>query len=600
MRKAILTFLIIASSAFLAGPAPGAQPIGTQAEAQAAQPELLDAGQLQDSIDRSLRWLRTQFDASKGSYGDLTETARALRAFGVSPRKYRPKDGPFIENALGWVLAHARPDGAIAMPKAAGAEAWEQTEQCVLALEALGLDPKSSPKLAAARTFLNARPAGADSKEPLDPKGKSLAQVSAAARALLAEREEAGFWERDKQFSRTSRSALALVALSLAHKQLKAAVAPAPPAGKANPLPSFTPADREATLRALERGARFLAEAAPDGHWGAMGRSDPGITAMVTSALVKIPTPRTPEVEESMARGLDWLRSLQKEDGSIHDGSLANYVTSSAIMAMAAAAQKQDVERIARARDFLIRLQADGQEGYGETHPFYGGVGYGGDERPDLSNLQMALDALAASGVKAGDPAFQKALRFLERCQNRSESNDISIADGDVRIVSGNDGGSGYAPGDSKAGFIELGEGRKVPRSYGSMTYALLKGYLFAGLKRDDPRVQAAWKWLCENYSLDVNPGFEASEDPSAAYQGLFYYFYTMSVALDLYGSETVTDAAGREHTWRSELSGRLLAMQRQDGSWLNDNSPRWWEGNPVLATAYAMLTLEAALPDRD
>ena len=157
----------------------------------------------------------------------------------------------------------------------------------------------------------------------------------------------------------------------------------------------------------------------------------------------------------------------------------------------------------------------------------------------------------------------------------------------------GDDGGGVYMPGDSKAGFVELADGTRVPRSYGSMTYALLKGYLFAGLPKDDPRVAAAWEWLRKNWTLDVNPGFEASSDPQAAYQGLFYYFYTMARALDLYGEEVVVDAAGREHRWREELAGRLLAMQRPDGSWVNGNSPRWWEGNPVLATAYAMLTLE-------
>ena len=40
------------------------------------------------------------------------------------------------------------------------------------------------------------------------------------------------------------------------------------------------------------------------------------------------------------------------------------------------------------------------------------------------------------------------------------------------------------------------------------------------------------------------------------------------------------------------------MAMQSpEDGSWVNHNAPRWWEGNPVLATSYALLTLGAALP---
>jgi squalene-hopene/tetraprenyl-beta-curcumene cyclase len=252
---------------------------------------------------------------------------------------------------------------------------------------------------------------------------------------------------------------------------------------------------------------------------------------------------------------------------------------------------------IAKARKYLQQLQADEGEGYQPSDRYYGGVGYGSSERPDLSNLQMAMDALNAAGVDSSDPAMKKALTFLQRCQNRSESNDLVLTDGGKTIKGGEDGGGYYAPGESKAGNVKLPDGTEVPRSYGSMTYALLKGYLFAGLPKEDPRVQAAWQWLRKNYTLEVNPGFETSSDPTAAYQGLFYYFHTMARALDLYGEELVQDAAGASHAWRGELVGRLVAMQRQDGSWVNENAERWFEGNPVLATAYAMLTLDEALP---
>ena len=165
-------------------------------------------------------------------------------------------------------------------------------------------------------------------------------------------------------------------------------------------------------------------------------------------------------------------------------------------------------------------------------------------------------------------------------------------------ITSGDDGGAGYLPGSSKAGFVELEDGTKIPRSYGSMTYALLKCFVFAGLDESDPRLAAAWDWCQANYTLDVNPGFEHLARPDAAYQGLFYYFTTMARALDALGRETIVDADGVEHAWRNELCGRIVAMQSKlDGSWLNHNSPRWYEGNPLLATAYALLTLDAAMP---
>ena len=296
--------------------------------------------------------------------------------------------------------------------------------------------------------------------------------------------------------------------------------------------------------------------------------------------------------------GLAWLLMLQKPDGSIHDGKLPNYTTSAAIMALARSGKPEHREAITKARDFLVGLQVEESEGYSPDDPYYGGIGYGSSERPDLSNLQMALEALSVSGLDKDNEAFQRAVKFLQRCQNRSESNDIAIpAEGGGQVVSGDDGGAAYLPGQSFAGFVELEGGKKVARSYGSMTYALLKGYAFAGLPKDDPRMKAALDWVQKNYSLDVNPGFEGSSDPAAAYQGLFYYFHVMARALDLVGAETLTDAQGQAHSWRKDLAGRLVSMQHKDGSWVNENSPRWYEGNPVLATAYALSTLRVAMP---
>ena len=42
---------------------------------------------------------------------------------------------------------------------------------------------------------------------------------------------------------------------------------------------------------------------------------------------------------------------------------------------------------------------------------------------------------------------------------------------------------------------------------------------------------------------------------------------------------------------WRRELTTRLLTSQREDGSWINENS-RWWENDPVLVTSYALISL--------
>jgi squalene-hopene/tetraprenyl-beta-curcumene cyclase len=325
------------------------------------------------------------------------------------------------------------------------------------------------------------------------------------------------------------------------------------------------------------------------------------MTAMALAALASLPEPRSETVQDVLDKGLWWLGSLQHEDGSIHDGQVANYTTSAAILAFTRADREEHAEVVARARAWLTGLQLDEDEGYSEGDVYYGGIGYGSTERPDLSNLQMALEALSASGLEQGAPTYDKALQFLQRTQNRSESNDVRIVDGRIVITSGDDGGAGYMPGDSKAGFVELEDGTRVPRSYGSMTYALLKCYVLAGLSKEDPRLQAAMEWCKRNYTLDINPGFEHLSDPAAAYQGLFYYFLTMAQALDAYGEDQLVTPDGAKHDWRAELCGRIVAMRNPlDGSWVNRNSPRWYEGNPLLATSYALLTLDVARPRAD
>jgi len=559
----------------------------------APAPPELDASALQSEMDLSLRWLRAQQDAEDGGYGGVANTALTLLAFADGPRAYRPVDGPFVARAVDYLLARADDQGVIGDAGATAAERRNQNTLAVAALLALEVTDLPTP---VAEVVERTRSLAGEAMLARAPRHPTADEARAVAERVLGARRPDGSWAGEDGDA-TRATARALLGLAAAHAALKGGEAPEP-TRRASPLPSFSEADRARVEEALERGVRFLASASPEGRWGALGRPDPGITAMVLGALLAAPEPRGEAAEQAIAAGLDWLASLQQPDGSIHDGRLANYVTSAAVLAFQRAGRPGDAERCAAARRFLQELQADGGEGYDSSHHYYGGVGYGGDERPDLSNLQMALEALAATGLEAGDPTFQKALTFLERSQNRSESNDLALEVDGARIGSGDDGGGVYAPGTSKAGFVTLGDGTKVPRSYGSMTYALLKGYLFAGLSKDDPRVEAAWKWIRANYTLDVNPGFEASSDPAAPYQGLYYYFYTMARALDLYGEERIVDSAGGEHDWRGELAGRVVAMQRPDGSWVNDNSPRWWEGNPVLATAYAMLTLDAALPE--
>jgi len=567
--------------------APAPVPQTTAATTQATPEADID---LKAELDRSIRWLRSK-QAPDGSYGGGVDgTAWALQAYALCPRKYVRRDGPFVAAALDYLGEHQHENGGIyILGPEEGRHDFERTSQSVLAWLALRQyhDEQSVATRVALEKFFEGPP------KPSAPRPLTQAEARAERGDWLARRRPDASWLGPQ--GAIPRTCEAIIALSRCHAILKPAAGEPAPATR---LPKFSAADREQTLDAMRRGALFLVHASEDGLWGAPGRPDLGLTAMALGALQELPTPRPAAVQEVIDDGLAWIAEHQGADGAIHDGKLKNYLTSAAILALAKSGDARYRETIARARNFLIALQADEGEGYTDGDLYYGGIGYGGDERPDLSNLQMALEALSAAGVEEGDASFARALKFLERVQNRSESNDVRIEEGGAVVRSGDDGGAGYMPGDSKAGFEERPDGTRVPRSYGSMTYALLKGFIFAGLPKDDPRMQAAWEWIREHYSLDVNPGFEASGDPRAPYQGLYYYFHTMAKALDLYGEEVVVDGAGHEHPWRSELCGRLISMQRRDdGSWVNENAPRWWEGNPVLATSYALLSLGAALP---
>lgn len=352
---------------------------------------------------------------------------------------------------------------------------------------------------------------------------------------------------------------------------------------------------------AIDKGLAYLkSQQQPDGSWQKSDKEPPAITAIVLKAFVQDShyTPQTDFVK----KGYDRLLSFQVENGGIYKDILANYNTAIAISALVAANDPQYNPQITRAVTYLKTLQwtetaapgPKGEQVVDPKSPWYGGFGYGGHSRgggrPDLSNVQMSLEALHASGLKPSDPAFQAALKFITRTQNLSETNDQPWA--------GNDGGFVYGPsldkhGESFAGEYVGADGRRMLRSYGSMTYAGLKSFIYAGLTKDDPRVKAAWDWITKNWTLAENPGLKLA-NPKDAPKGLYYYYHTLARALNVYDQPIITDPQGNRHDWRIELITKLASLQRPDGSWLNEHD-KWMEGNPVLVTAYSVLALQEA-----
>ncbi len=341
--------------------------------------------------------------------------------------------------------------------------------------------------------------------------------------------------------------------------------------------------------QAIARGNAYLAtQQHEDGYWG-----DPELPALTALALTS--AVRDPSFEldkpfpENIKKGYEWLMKQQKEDGGIYNRGLATYNTATSVTALVAAARDVYEPTIVKGRKFLIGEQWDIGEKGTTDNKNDGGIGYGSkNDHTDLSNTYLAIEALALSKKVIEDGKFgdqpeldwDAAITFLSRCQNLTETNDQEWASDDPD----NKGGFIYTPGDSKAGEQELGDGRVALRSYGSISYAGLLSLIYAELGPDDPRVVAVKEWLGKNFTVEENPGMGA--------EGLYYYYQAMSKALAAAGIDHLVLKSGKTVDWRKELSSRLLTLQREDGSWVNDNG-RWMESNPVLVTAYTVMALE-------
>ena len=95
--------------------------------------------------------------------------------------------------------------------------------------------------------------------------------------------------------------------------------------------------------------------------------------------------------------------------------------------------------------------------------------------------------------------------------------------------------------------------------------------------------MRSALEYCTKYWTVDENPGM--------GNQGLYYYYDILSRALAAAGVDEIVQPDGRKVRWKAELAAKLISLQRPDGSWVNDNN-RFWEGDPVLATAFAVLAL--------
>lgn len=482
------------------------------------------------------------------------------------------------------------------------------------------------------------------------------------------------------------------------------------------PAPAIAESEQAQLKAMIDRTVAFLRsqQDPASGGWAVnpKGPSYPAITGLVLAGLMGDGS--AGENDPTVQLGHKYLLNAVQPDGGIYDQVLPSYNTAIAVSALSRFSDPRSKEAVKNAVAFLRKIQygeeAAAMEGLGESakpvgreDPFYGGWGYGRHGRPDLSNTAFALEALHASGVEASDPAFQRALVFLQRCQMVEKVGEAKVND-QAYAAGSTQGGFIYATsvnkervgvGQSQAGEVaeslsgppgtvahvqlrtnpdgkeltltrddvrrmlaETAEGSSRPairslateavivlgptsdgqsastfeirtpitstealqdflfaalagevkdrgairveaadhwkgisrlRAYGSMTYSGFKSYAYANLRKDDPRVRAAWGWIQANYTLAENPGMGTD--------GYYYYLLAFSRALKASGEDLVpmpAGATGEGRAWRHDLVKRLAELQEPDGSFRTVDN-RWLEDNKVLISAYALIAMREA-----
>lgn len=333
--------------------------------------------------------------------------------------------------------------------------------------------------------------------------------------------------------------------------------------------------------KVVQQGLEFLREQGQGEDGTFSPRMGSGITSLAVTAAIRHGVSLD---DPLVANGLKALEGFVKSDGGIYGSDrLRNYETCVAIVCLTEAnklaGDGRYSETIKLAEMFVRGLQYGAGGEVASKDPKYGGVGYSGPERPDLSNTSYLLEALVATGAKDDDPAIQRALAFISRCQNlKGQWNDTEYG----ALV--DDGGFYYVIPTEKVDPST--SERYLPngglRSYGSMTYAGFKSLIYAGLTKEDPRAKAALDWISKNYSLQENPGQGSA--------GLYYYYNTFGNALSASTLTELQTTAGMRD-WRKDLIAELASRQNKDGSWTNSNR-QWFENDPNLATAFALLSL--------
>ena len=330
--------------------------------------------------------------------------------------------------------------------------------------------------------------------------------------------------------------------------------------------PAALAACRRAARPPVVRAADYLwSRQDSDGGWHShtygLLRSGQSLTPFVLDALLDLAAPPTSNLD----RAINFIREHTQRDGALgltgDFPDYPNYATALAVKVLCRARPAGWESQVASIAAYLRAQQFTEQNGWRRPDPAYGAWGMGGERRTppatghvDLSMTRLVLEALRTAGVSASDPIFEKALVYVERCQNGDGGFHFTTTEYDT----------------NKAGH----DGRGF-RRYGTATADGILALRATGAPSTDRRVTRAREWLAAHHRGLTVPGF-VGEAYQRWPQGLsFYYAAAFTQAMR-------ADAA---------VIRELERAQRADGSWSNPNN-LVKEDDPLIATAFAIRAL--------
>jgi hypothetical protein len=316
--------------------------------------------------------------------------------------------------------------------------------------------------------------------------------------------------------------------------------------------------------RAIGRGMKRLASLqADDGSFEPEERKEVCRVALTSMALWALGEPEALGLDAARARkAAEFLVAKQTETGGIYEPSngLPVYTSGVAARALRTLGNIDGWPELgaARAKVELFVYRSAAPESFVDA----------ADVSPaGPSHARAEAQRLLAEG-KVPEGAARRALEFLARC-------DVDLSRSPARL---------RQPNEPREAF-----------EIGAFDYEDLLPMVYLELTPEQQIVLRARKALVSRYTPERNPDLTARYGEQGfleGKQGKFYYWLNVARTMTTLGESEIVTPDGVRHDWASEIAAQILAAQRGDGAWVNPEA-RWWEGEPGITTAYAVLALK-------